>query len=106
MRALLLILLLAGCPANWRHRDSAAETALFTVTTIDWSQTRGITANCSESNPIIGECGDRVNIHVYFVGVLLTELLVARLLPSHWRSVLHGAWIGAETATVIDNEID
>ena len=103
VRLLLIATLLAGCPSNWRTRDTIGEGTLLTITAVDWYQTMGIIRNCSESNPIIGECGERVNMHVYFISALIIQGIASRLMPSHWRGVLQGAWIGAETATVIDN---
>jgi hypothetical protein len=101
-KALLLLACLAGC-SNWRARDTVLETTLIGLTVVDWHQTKDITARCSEINPIIGECGQRMNMHVYFVSVIALEMIVGRLLSPSWRSVLHGAWIGAEGATVWDN---
>ncbi len=69
----------------------------------DWSQTGSIVRNCSEINPIIGECGQRMNMHAYFMSVLLIEIIASRLLPTEWRSTFHGAWIGVEATTVYDN---
>lgn len=70
---------------------------------VDWHQTKDIIKNCDEINPIIGKCGQRVNMHVYFVGVLAIEMITARLMSQNWRSTFHGAWIGVEAATVYDN---
>lgn len=100
---LILALALTGCPSNWRKRDTVLEVGLIGLTVADWNQTRDITRNCSEINPIIGQCGRRVNMHLYFATVLAAEIVAARLLGQDWRSLLHGAWIGAEAATVYDN---
>lgn len=109
MKYILALLLLTSCAPvstkNWRTRDTLAESALFAVTIYDWNQTVAITRNCSESNPIIGACGEKVNMHLYFTTVLLSEMVISRLLPQEWRSVFQSAWIGAETATVIDNHL-
>ena len=104
MKAIALALaLLSGCPSDWRKRDTVLEVGLVGVTAVDWYQTRDITRHCSEINPIIGECGRRVNMHVYFVGTIILEMVTARLISKDWRSVLHGAWLGVEGATVYDN---
>lgn len=106
MKALALALAFVGCtPQNWRTRDSLTEATLFAVTMYDWNQTVSITRNCSESNPIIGPCGERVNMHAYFASTLVLEVIVSRILDNTWRPLFQGAWIGAETATVIDNEL-
>lgn len=100
---LVLVLSLCACPGNWRARDTVLEGGLIGLTVVDWHQTKDITRNCSEINPIIGECGQRVNMHVYFISVLILEVITSRLLPPEWRSPFQAAWIGVEATTVYDN---
>lgn len=107
MRALLLCLILTACgPRTWRTRDTILEASAVAVTVIDWRQTGYVTRDCHENNPIIGECGDRVNKDVYFASVLLIQGAVAALIGQDWRSVFLGAWIGAEGTTVWDNKLE
>ncbi len=97
------VLLLSACPGDWRKRDTIREHGLIAITAVDWYQTVDITKACRESNPIIGECGERVNMHLYFASVLVIQSIVARLLSPDYRGFMQGAWIGAEGATVWDN---
>lgn len=99
-------MLLGACPGNWRARDTVLESTAVVLTVVDWQQTKSITANCSEINPIIGKCGQRMNMHAYFISVLILEVVVSRLLPTDWRSTFHGVWIGVEATTVYDNGVD
>jgi hypothetical protein len=105
MRLLCLfcVLLLTACPGDWRRRDTIREHGLIAITLVDWYQTVDITKNCNESNPIIGKCGERVNMHLYFATVLVLQGIVGRLISPDWRTFLHGTWIGVEGATVWDN---
>jgi hypothetical protein len=103
VRTLILLLLLSGCPGDWRRRDTLLEAGSIGLTVLDWQQTRDITKNCTEINPVIGECGQRLNMHVYFVAVVALEILAARLADPDNRTLLHGAWIGVEGATTWRN---
>lgn len=103
MKSLLLLLTLTACPADWSKKDTALESVALTMTTTDLFQTHNITDNCTESNPIIGDCGQRVDYRLYFLSVTVIEVVVSRLLPANSRSVFMGAWGGAEAATVWDN---
>lgn len=99
-----LLLALCGCfPKDWRKQDQALENASLVFLMVDWQQTMDITANCSEANPIIGECGQRVDPAIYFPVVLLGSVVVSRLLSPSLRTAFQGALLGAEVATVWDN---
>lgn len=103
---LVLVLSLCACPGNWRTSDTILESTLVGITIVDWHQTVKITEGCREINPIIGECGQRVNMHLYFASVLILQGIVGRLISPDWRSTMHGAWIGVESAVVYDNFAD
>jgi hypothetical protein len=62
-----------------------------------------ITENCSEINPVIGECGERVSPHLYFPVVMVGFMVVSRLLPESYRTAFQGALFGGELATTWDN---
>lgn len=98
--SLLSLVALAGCPSNWRKLDTAAELAAVTTTVMDWSQTRRIVAACDEENPIIGGCGENVNVDLYFTAMVVTEAVASRILSGSWRTLFQGAWIGVEGKTV------
>lgn len=102
----VLLLTLAACPSDWSKRDTLLEGAAITVTIIDWKQSRRYARDCTELNPIIGECGERMGVDAYFLSAILVEGIVSRLLPTHWRPAFQGVWLGAEGATVIGNYVD
>lgn len=76
---------------------------LVTLAT-DWAQTVWITEDCSEHNPILGECGERVPHYVYFPVMIAGSMIISRVLPEWYRGVFQGAVTGAEAATIWDNE--
>jgi hypothetical protein len=79
------------------------EGAVVGVTIADWNQTVGITRDCGEANPILGPCGERVNLHLYFASFLVLQGIVNRLIGPEYRPVVQGGILGAEAATVWDN---
>lgn len=104
-KSLVLLLALSSCAPNWSKKDAIGQAAVLAITTVDWWQTHQITDNCTEVNPIIGKCGQRMDVDLYFMGVMMISVIVADRLPPHWRDVFQGAWIGAEAATVINNAL-
>lgn len=101
--ALLLAVLCSCYPKGWRTQDMLLEGAVVASTVADWNQTAGITQACLEANPIIGECGGRMNYHLYFASFLVIQGIVTRLAPPHYRPVIQGGLAGMELATVWDN---
>jgi hypothetical protein len=102
MRFLGVCLVLCGC-VDWSRRDTAREVAFFAVTTIDWHQTQSIAAGCMELNPILGPCGDRVSVGIYFPFMLIAHVTAAAALPRDWRPSFQAFTIGMESATVVIN---
>ncbi len=97
----LAALALVGCGWTPKHVAGAAvSTALLAA---DWYQTRGITRDCLELNPVIGRCGENVPVDIYFPVVMLTQVALAHAVGADWRPVLLGAVAGAEGATVWSN---
>jgi hypothetical protein len=79
------------------------EGAVVGATIADWNQTVGITRDCVEDNPVLGECGQRVNTHLYFASFLVIQGIVNRLSPQRYRPIIQGSLFGAEAATVWNN---
>jgi hypothetical protein len=83
---------------KWDSTDYALLAASTVTLAMDWQQTRYIARNPDrfyERNRILGRYPSRQSIDLYFVSVLLTEIIVADLLPSKWRKVfLAGVAIG------------
>lgn len=108
MKAVILILTLAGCAGrtNYKWSDSNKALAVTTVMTmgLDYYQTTNITRDCRESNPVIGLCGENVHPSVYFPVVTAGALILANGLPSNARSVLLGLLTGVQLkATYVNN---
>lgn len=80
VKALLLTAALSGCLPL---ASSAAIAA-------DWYQTRGITQRCGELNPLIGQCGDRVPVDIYFP-VAIAANLAAGWISSKFQWLVLGA---------------
>jgi hypothetical protein len=101
VRAAVLALALVGC--GWTKQQVALGAASTAMLTVDWYQSQGITRDCVELNPVIGPCGERVPLDLYFMGVMAANLALAHAIGSEWRSVWLGAMAGAEAATVWSN---
>lgn len=105
-----LILLAIAAPARadeWSAGDTFAEAGVGLVLAADYLQTRAICADMRagtapdwvrETNPVMGSSCDRVPPEVYFAGVLLVHVAVARALPRPLRR----AWQGLAIAIEID----
>lgn len=98
--AIVIALALSGC--GWTARQATLAATSTALLAADWKQTRGITAQCLELNPLLGECGERFPVNVYFPLVMVANLGIAHLLGP-WREVQLGAVTGAEAATVWSN---
>lgn len=96
MKALALVLLVACTPAQRTVALASASTALLAV---DWHQTRGIVKECAETNPVIGQCGERVSPDTYFPVVALVHLAVGATLPRHWRELWFSTIAGVQGST-------
>lgn len=91
----------SGCTHTQRAAAlSVASTALLVA---DWQQTTDVHMTCTEENPIIGKCGERVPVNVYFPVVIGAHLAVGMLLPKRWREIWFATVAGAEGSTVWSN---
>lgn len=105
MRLALPALALLCSSCAWSAHDVALAVAETAVTSVDWHQTRTTVApQCWEANPVIGSCGQRVNVDVYFPVMMGLSLLTAALLPDGWmRTTLLATETGVEANAVITN---
>jgi hypothetical protein len=106
MKSLSLLALLALVPAEahadtWTTADTAIESGCIALFLIDWAQT--LDRRYQESNPILGNHPSTAAVHGYFLAVISAQVVVARLLPSPWRSVFQGITIGIEGRSVVNN---
>lgn len=97
----ILLALFAACSPSLRTRALAI--ASSTTIVLDWHQTIGITRECDELNPVIGECGERTDPNLYFTVALLAHLAVGAMLPEPWRDVWFSSIAGAQASTVVRN---
>lgn len=102
MRALLALALISGCLSP-SQRTTALALAAVGTTTVDWVQSRGYVRGCTEQNPILGPCGERVNVDVYFATVIIGTLALGAALGDDWADVLFAGVAGVEGATVWRN---
>ncbi len=90
-------------PRAWTGTDTALEAAVGLSLLGDYLQTRRITRDGRESNPVIGRRGGRVPPEVYFPAVLGLHALAARALPRPWRTLTQGALLGMQGAAIHHN---
>lgn len=104
MRALVLAAALSlGACHQWSPMNTVAESAFAVEIAIDASQTRFITKDCNEINPIVGKCGQRVPFYVYLPLAFLTHWAIAAALPPSWRPWFQAVTAGVEGTVVYDN---
>lgn len=82
------------------QRQTALATASTAALVLDWRQTQRITADCQESNPLLGSCGDRIPPGVYFPAVIALHLAAGVALPAGWSEAWFAAWAGFEGKVV------
>lgn len=104
MRALLL--LASGCcslGSHWSTANTAAELGFAALATVDALQSRNAVEMCSESNPVIGPCGDRVPPVAYYPLSVVVHVAVALTLPARYRTWFQAATVGVEADQVYEN---
>lgn len=90
---------------SWTKADTALLTAGLGLKTVDYLQTKEIVRNPNywETNPGLGENPKQNYVDLWFLGGAIIQGGVAWLLPSDWRKVWLGAWIGISGTCVIHN---
>jgi hypothetical protein len=106
MQVLSVVAVLALQPSStraddWTNTDTIVEFGCVALLLMDWGQT--LDRRYQESNPILGSHPDSVAVDGYFVAAIGAQVLVARLLPSPWRSVFQGITLGIEGRSVFNN---
>jgi hypothetical protein len=97
-------LTLLPCPAladEWTATDTMAEVGCVGLLVIDWSQS--LDRRFRESNSLLPAEPNRTAVTTYFLVVISTQLLVARLLPNPWRRIFQVVVIGVEAHSVAHN---
>lgn len=111
VRWLVLLLLMLPCCTRqrWTPADTASQVVVTAALAADYTQTRAIVANAQrrgghlESNPVMGERGERVPVPVYFAGVALASTALARALPQPWRRISQAALLVVQVKSVAHN---
>lgn len=101
--ALPAIVLAACCPSKWTTTDSALEGGVAATFAADYVQTRAITRNSFEENPIMGRSGERIPPEVYFPVAMGIHAAAMIALPPKYRRAAQLMSIGFETMTVANN---
>ncbi len=86
---------------EWTTTDTIVEAGCIALFVIDWGQS--LDRRYQESNPILGSHPSHMAVDGYFLTVIGTQLFLARLLPSPWRSVFQGVVLGVEGRSVVNN---
>jgi hypothetical protein len=108
--SVVLMTFLCACGSTrWTASDSASQAVVLAALGADYMQTRQIVANAQrngghlESNPVMGERGERVPVPVYFAGVAVASTAVARALPQPWRRISQVALLAVQVKAVAHN---
>lgn len=99
-KALVLALLVACTPVQRRVALTVSSTALLVA---DYEQTKSIVQRCGETNPVIGQCGERVSPGPYFATAIIINLALAGTLPGALGDVWLAGLTGAQASTVWGN---
>lgn len=114
--ALIVALASGACAHTTRFNttDKVLQGSVAATLALDYVQTRKITLDGRESNPIIGKCGSSVRAEahtcsgyvspeLYFLGVFALHTSVMYALPRPWRNAAQGLTLGVQSKAIIRN---
>lgn len=105
--AITLAAVLSGCTTNfaerWSTANTAAEVAFAGFAAVDGLQSRNAVDVCSESNPVIGPCGERFPPVAYYPLSMLVHVAVSMAIAPEYRAWWQGATAGIEADQVYEN---
>jgi hypothetical protein len=99
---------LAACVPGrgWSRANTALEATFLAELAVDGAQTEAwILPGCTETNPIVGRCGERVPVPLYLAGAAVLHVAVAWLLPGRARDAWQAITIGVEGHVVLQNAL-
>ncbi len=104
-RALVLLLLALACctPATWSRTDTVLEATFGATLAADYLQTRQVTADGKEGNPVMGHRGERMPPAVYFPAVAVAHVAAARCMPRPWRTIFQAFTVGWQVDAIHTN---
>ena len=91
---------------KWDKTDYSLLTAMIIVDVLDWQQTRYIAnhpGEYREHNLILGNHPSQGEVDAYFALASTGQVLIAHYLPSKYRKLWLGLWIGIEGSYVASN---
>lgn len=103
MKSLVIVAALSTGCLSPAQRTTGLAMAAVTTLAIDWHQTHDITRRCNELNPVLGPCGERFPVDVYFPLVIAGTLVLAAVLDRTWGDMVLAGVAGAEGATIWSN---
>ena len=113
MKTTILVLLLATMPAmadEWTTADKQREAVYLALHAVDWAQTRTIARNPGKhaeggvvASRVIGTHPSVGKVDAYMAGSAVLVAVVARALPSEYRSVFQYVTIGDSAYSVGNN---
>jgi len=108
LAALALLKVVSGhaSEARWDGADFALGASALTLLAVDWGQTRHIAKNPDrfyEKNGLLGRHPSVDRVDAYFVGSMITTVLVADLLVGPWRKAFLAGIIVMEYDVVTRN---
>jgi len=95
-----------GASDPWTNADTARQLLYTAVTVADWNQTLHISRNPEkyyETNDFLGKHPSKRDVNSYFASMILTNALIASLLPKDYRASWQVFWIGYESIYVKRN---
>lgn len=96
---LCLFLALTGSVGCQRlsRRDLIIQGAVAVTLAADMVSTMHVTDMCREANPVIGRCGERVPVAVFFPLVLVAHTVLTATIPEGtWRTGFQSMTVGVE----------
>lgn len=105
MRAAFALFLAMGC-SHYSKGDVMLEGGVALAMTADMVTTYTATKWCTEANPIIGQCGGRIPVGIYFPLVLAAHVGLSYLIPAgRWRTTFQAVVIGTEGHAAFRNTL-
>jgi hypothetical protein len=107
LATLLILPTMAYSADKWDKTDIGLAAAAVAVRAMDWRQSRYAAEHPAlyrEVSPVLSEHPSTGQVDAYFIGSVATQLIVGHFLPSQYRKVWFGLWIGAYGSNVYSNK--